>query len=74
MEYLTIEEKSSLTGYFVLIDEHIKKCQSIGVSAEYWENQKVIFQNAYDKITKNPSLEVIEIRKKYENTVPCKPL
>ena len=67
MEYLTIEEKASLTGYFVLIDEHIKKCQSLGVYAEYWENQKVIFQKAYDKITKNPSLEVIEMRKKYEN-------
>ena len=64
MEYLTIEEKAWLTGYFVLIDERIKKCQSIGVSAECWENQKVIFQKAYDKITKNPSLEVIEMRKK----------
>ena len=72
MEYLTIEEKSSLTGYFVLLDEHIKKCQSLGMSAEYWENQKAIFQNAYDKITKNPSLEVIEMRKQSENTVPCK--
>ena len=64
MEYLTIEEKSSLTGYFVLIDEHIKKCQSLGVSTEYWEKQKAIFQNAYDKIMKNPSLEIIEMRKK----------
>ena len=64
MEYLTIEEKSSLTGYFVLIDEHIERCQSFGISAEYWENQKVIFQKAYDKITKNPSLEIIEMRKK----------
>ena len=72
MEYLTIEEKASLTGYFVLIDAHIKKCKSSGMSAEYWENQKVIFQNAYDKITKNPSLEVIEMRKQYENTEPCK--
>ena len=72
MEYLTIEEKASLTGYFVLIDEHIKKCQSLGVSAEYWENQKVIFKKAYDKITKNPSLEIIEMRKQYENTEPCK--
>ena len=72
MEYLTIEEKSSLTGYFVLLDEHIKKCQSLGMSAEYWENQKAIFQKAYDKITKNPSLEVIEMRKQSENTVPCK--
>lgn len=64
MEYLTIEEKASLTGYFVLIDEHIKKCQSLDVSAEYWEKQKAIFQKAYDKITKNPSLEIIEMRKK----------
>ena len=72
MEYLTAEEKASLTGYFVLIDYQIERCQSIGISAEFWENQKVIFQKAYDKISKNPSLEVIEIRKKYENTVPCK--
>jgi hypothetical protein len=72
MEYLTIEEKASLTGYFVLIDDQIERCQSIGVSAEFWENQKVIFQKAYDKISKNPSLEVIEIRKKYENTESCK--
>ena len=68
MEYLTIEEKASLTGYFVLIDEHIKKCQSLGVSTEYWENQKAIFQNAYDKITKNPSLEIVEMSKQYENS------
>ena len=72
MEYLTIEEKSSLTGYFVLLDEHIKRCQSLGMSSEYWENQKVIFQNAYDKITKNPSLEIIEMRKQYENKTSCK--
>ena len=44
------------------------------MSSEYWENQKAIFQNAYDKITKNPSLEIIEIRKQYENTSPCKHL
>lgn len=67
MEYLTIEEKASLTGYFVLLDEHIKRCQSLGMSSEHWENQKVIFQKAYDKIMKNPSLEVIEMRKQYEN-------
>ena len=72
MEYLTIEEKGSLTGYFVLIDEHIKKCQSLGMSSEYWEKQKVIFQNAYDKITKNPSLEIVEMRKQYENKTSCK--
>ena len=67
MEYLTIEEKASLTGYLVLLDEQIKRCKSLGMSAEYWENQKVIFQNAYDKIMKNPSLEIIEMRKQYEN-------
>ena len=67
MEYLTIEEKASLTGYFVLLDEHIKKCQSLRMPSEHWENQKAIFQKAYDKITKNPSLEVIEMRKKYKN-------
>ena len=72
MEYLTAEEKASLTGYLVLLDDQIERCQSIGASAEFWENQKVIFQKAYDKISKNPSLEVIEIRKKYENTEPCK--
>jgi len=37
------------------------------MSSEHWENQKVIFQNAYDKIMKNPSLEIIEMRKQYEN-------
>ena len=67
MEYLTIEEKASLTGYLVLLDEHIKKCKSLGMSSEHWENQKVIFQKAYDKIMKNPSLEIIEMRKQYEN-------
>ena len=67
MEYLTIEEKASLTGYLVLLDEHIKKCKSLGMSSEHWENQKVIFQKAYDKIMKNPSLEIIEIRKQSEN-------
>ena len=66
MEYLTIEEKASLTGYFVLLDEHIKKCQSLGASAEFWENQKVIFQKAYDKIKKQDSLELIEMRKQFE--------
>ena len=63
MEYLTIEEKASLTGYLVLLDEKIKTCKSMGISSEHWENQKAIFQKAFDKITKNPSLEVIELRK-----------
>ena len=72
MEYLTIEEKASLTGYLVLLDDQIKRCQLLGMSSEYWENQKAIFQKAYDKIMKNPSLEIIEMRKQYENTEPCK--
>lgn len=63
MEYLTIEEKASLTGYLVLLDEKIKTCKSLGISTEHWEKQKEIFQNAFDKITKNPSLEIIELRK-----------
>lgn len=63
MEYLTIEEKASLTGYLVLLDEKIKTCKTLGISAEHWENQKAIFQKAFDKITKNPSLEIIELRK-----------
>ena len=67
MEYLTIEEKASLTGYLVLLDDKIKTCKSLGISPEHWENQKVIFQKAYDKITKNPSLEFIEMRKKSQN-------
>ena len=67
MEYLTIEEKASLTGYLVLLDDQIKRCKSLGMSSEHWENQKAIFQNAYDKIMKNPSLEIIEMRKQYEN-------
>ena len=72
MEYLTIEEKSSLIGYLVLLEDQIERCQSLGMPYEHWENQKAIFKNAYDKITKNPSLEVIELCKQYENTEPCK--
>ena len=67
MEYLTIEEKSSLIGYLVLLDDQIKRCQSLRMPYEQWENQKVIFQKAYDKIMKNPSLEIVEMRKQYEN-------
>lgn len=74
MEYLTIEEKASLTGYLVLLDDQIKRCQSLGMPSEQWENLKVIFQKAYDKIMKNPSLEVIEMCKQYENNYPCKHL
>lgn len=72
MEYLTIEEKASLTGYLVLLDGHIKTCKSLGISYELWENLKPTAIKAIDKITKNPSLEVIEIRKTYQNTESCK--
>lgn len=63
MEYLTIEEKASLTGYLVLLDDKIKTCKLLGISSEHWENQKSIVINAIDKINKNPSLEIIELRK-----------
>lgn len=72
MEYLTLEEKASLTGYLVLLDEHIKTCKSLGISSEHWENQQKIAIIAINKINKQDSLEVIEIRKQYENTVTCK--
>ena len=72
MEYLTIEEKASLTGYLVLLDDKIKTCKLMGISAEHWENQQKIVKIAIDKINKNPSLEIIEMRKTYENTEPCK--
>ena len=72
MEYLTIEEKSSLIGYLVLLDDQIKRCQSLGMPSEHWENQKAIFQKTYHKITKNPSLEIIEMSKQYENKTSCK--
>lgn len=72
MEYLTIEEKSSLAGYLVLLDNQIKTCKSLGISSEHWENLKPIAIKAIDKINKQDSLEVIEMRKQYQNTVPCK--
>ena len=72
MEYLTIEEKASLVPYLSLLDEKINQCKEFNLPYKIWENQKAIFQKAYDKITKNPSLEIIEMRKQYENTEPCK--
>ncbi len=72
MEYLTIEEKASLTGYLVLLDNQIKTCKSLGISPEHWENLKPIAIKAIDKINKQDSLEVIEMRKTYENTTRCK--
>ena len=74
MEYLTIEEKASLTGYLVLLDNQIITCKSLGISFEHWENLKPIVIKAIDKINKQDSLEVIEMRKQYENKTSCKPL
>ena len=67
MEYLTIEEKASLTGYLVLLDDQIKRCKSLGMPSEHWENQKEIFIKAFEKIKKQDSLEIVEMRKQYEN-------
>ena len=63
MEYLTIEEKASLTGYLVLLDDKIKTCKLLGISSEHWEELKENAIKALDKISKNPSLEIIELRK-----------
>ena len=72
MEYLTIEEKASLTGYLVLLDDKIKTCKLLGIPSGHWEHQQQIAKIAIDKISKTPSLEVIEMRKTYQNTEPCK--
>ena len=63
MEYLTIEEKASLTGYLVLLDDKIKTCKLLWISSEHWEELKENAIKALDKISKNPSLEIIELRK-----------
>ena len=68
MEYLTIEEKASLTGYLSLLNEKIAQCKDLNLPYKFWEELKENAIKALDKIGKNPSLEVIEIRKKYENT------
>ena len=67
MEYLTIQEKSSLTGYLLLLNEKIEQCKELNTSYKFWEELKENAIKALDKIKKNPSLEVIEMRKKYEN-------
>lgn len=72
MEYLTIEEKSSLDDYLVLLDEKIKTWKSLGLSSKYWENKQKAAKIAIEKIYKNPSLEIIEIRKTYQNNSSCK--
>jgi len=67
MEYLTIEEKASLTGYLSLLNEKIEQCKELNIPYEFWWELKENAIKALDKIRKNPSLEVIEMRKKYEN-------
>ena len=67
MEYLTIEEKASLTGYLSLLNEKIEQCKELNTPYEFWWELKENAIKALDKIRKNPSLEVIEMRKKYEN-------
>ena len=72
MEYLTIEEKSSLTGYLSLLNEKIEQCKELNLPYKLWEELKENAIKALDKITKNPSLEIIEMRKQYENKTSCK--
>ena len=72
MEYLTIEEKTSLTGYLSLLNEKIEQCKELNTPYEFWLELKENAIKALDKIRNNPSLEVIEMRKKYQNTEPCK--
>ena len=66
MEYLTIEEKTSLTAYLSLLNEKIEQCKELNSPYKFWEELKENAIKALDKIRKNPSLEVIEMRKKYE--------
>ena len=72
MEYLTIEEKSSLTVYLSLLNEKIERCKELNLPYKFWEELKENAIKALDKIKINPSLELIEVRKQYENTEPCK--
>ena len=67
MEYLTIEEKTSLPAYLSLLDEKIEQCKELNIPYKFWEELKENAIKALDKIKKNPSLEVIEIRKQFEN-------
>ena len=72
MEYLTIEEKASLTVYLSLLNEKIEQCKELNQPYKIWEELKENAIKALDKIKKQDSLEIIEIRKQYENTEPCK--
>ena len=72
MEYLTIEEKASLTGYLSLLNEKIEQCKELNRPYKFWEELKENAIKALDKIKKNPSLEIIEMRLQYENKTSCK--
>ena len=66
MEYLTIEEKVSLTGYLSLLDEKIEQCKEFNIPYKIWEELKENAIKALDKIKKQDSLELIEMRKQFE--------
>ena len=53
MEYLTIEEKTSLNGYLVLLNEKIEQCKELNTPYEFWEELKENAIKALDKIEKN---------------------
>ena len=67
MEYLTIEEKASLTAYLSLLNEKIEQCKELNQPYKFWEGLKENAIKALDKIKKQDSLEVIEMRKQFEN-------
>jgi hypothetical protein len=41
MEYLTIEEKASLTGYLSLLNEKIEQCKELNLPYKFWEELKI---------------------------------
>ena len=71
MEYLTIEEKASLVPYLSFLNEKIEQCKKYNLPYKIWEAQREIFLKAFEKIKKQDSLEVIEMRKQIEQ---CKHL
>jgi len=72
MEYLTIEEKASLVPYLSFLNEKIEQCKKYNLPYKIWETQREIFLKAFEKIKKQDSFELAEMRKTYENTDPCK--
>lgn len=66
MEYLTIEEKASLVPYLSFLNEKIEQCKKYNLPYKIWENQREIFLKAFEKIKKQDSLEVIEMRKQIQ--------